>query len=727
MIRLDALFSPAGVVVVGASAAPGKLGAAMARSLSTFPGPVLLVNSRNPDPAAGVYASVAEAVAETGTTADLALFCVPAGATPSVVAEASAAGVRAGVVCAGGFREAGLHGAGVEAQLADVVESTGIRLLGPNTSGFLAPPRNLVASFVPGAGEIPAGPVGVVASSGGMLHAIAFSLADAGMGVRLGVGIGNGLDVTAADVLDHLAGDPDVRAVALHVEGLADGRRLTGSVDRLAERVPVVALVVGRGDVGDLARSHTGVLTPSWRTTRAALRQAGAVLVDDERELVDALATLSRTRLPAKADPGVAIVSGQAGPMVLLTDRLRSTGLAVPPLADETVSRLADLLPPLTYQRNPVDTGRPGATFPDVLATVAADPEVDVLAVMGLLEPDAFDLASAVRSVSTGTPQAPGSPGTPQAPGSPGTPQAPGSASSDVPVVAVVGGPPEAVAATRAGLAIGGVPSFDGVAGAVAGLRALVDDARARAGRVERDEPVRLVVPQSFRVPSGEDEGKGLLDWLGLSTPARLACDDRRQAGQARRLLRPPLAVKMLEPVVAHKARAGGVRLGVVSEADMEEALDALDGAGARRYLVEEMIAPGVDLIVGARRDPAFGPVVVLGLGGDEAEALDAVAVRLAPLGEREAAAMLEDLPGAGRTGGWAGRVEPEAVAGVVATLGALLAAVPELDELEINPLRVTADGRLVALDVVVAGRPQAAAGTSDEDLPALRQATGGN
>ncbi|HEY3240937.1 MAG TPA: acetate--CoA ligase family protein, partial [Acidimicrobiia bacterium] len=337
-------------------------------------------------------------------------------------------------------------------------------------------------------------------------------------------------------------------------------------------------------------------------------------------------------------------------------------------------------------------------------ATVADDPGVDALTVMGLLEPDAFDLPGAVRSVA-----------------------APGTTSSDIPILAVVGGPAEAVAATRAGLAAGGVPSFDGVAGAVAGLRALVDDARARAGRAERGEPVRLIVPQSFRVPSGEDEGKGLLDWLGLATPARLACDDRHQARQARRLLRPPLAVKMLEPVVAHKARAGGVRLGVGSEADMEDALDALDGAGARRYLVEEMIAPGVDLIVGARRDPVFGPVVVLGLGGDEAEALDAVAVRLAPLGEREAAAMLDELPGAGRAGGWASRVEPEAVAGVVATLGALLVAVPELDEIEINPLRVTADGRLVALDVVVAGGPEAATDPSAERMPALRQATGGN
>ena len=697
---LSPLFAPTVVVVVGASTNPGKLGAAMTRSLSTFPGPVLLVNSRNPDPAAGIHAGVAEAVAATGKVPDLAVFCVPAATTPTAVAQAAGAGVRAGVVCAGGFREAGLSGAGVEARLAEVVAATGIRLLGPNTSGFLAPPRQLVASFVPGAGEVPAGSVGVVASSGGMLHNIAFLLAAEGLGVHLGVGIGNGLDVAGSDVCDHLAGDADVKAVALHVEGLADGRALTEAVARLAERVPVAALVVGRGDVGDLALSHTGVLTPSWRTTRAALRQAGAVLVDDERELVDAIAALSRIRLPAAGEPGIGIVSGQAGPMVLLTDRLRSTGLAVPPLQDETVARLAELLPPLTYQSNPVDTGRPGETFPEVLATVATDATVNVLTVIGLLEPDAFDLSAAVRSVA---------------------------AETGVPVVAVVGGPPGPVADARAALAGDGVAAYAGVAGAVTGLRALVDDARVRADRADRADPVRLVVPDSFRIPVGEAEGKDLLDWLGLATPGRLACDDRAQAHGARRLLRPPLAVKMLEPVVAHKRRVGGVHLGVVSEDDMHAALDALDRAGARRYLVEEMAGPGVDLIVGARRDPVFGSVVVVGLGGDEAEALDAVAVRLAPLSERQAAGMLDELPGAGRSGGWGDGVDRRAVATAVATLGALLVAVPDVGELEINPLRVTADGRLTALDVVVtapSGEPRALGGT--DALPVLRQATGG-
>jgi len=175
----------------------------------------------------------------------------------------------------------------------------------------------------------------------------------------------------------------------------------------------------------------------------------------------------------------------------------------------------------------------------------------------------------------------------------------------------------------------------------------------------------------------------------------------------------------MLEPVVLHKARVGGVRLGVRTGADLEAALDALDAAGARRYLVEETAPPGLDLIVGARRDPVFGPVVLLGLGGDLAEELETVAVRPAPLGEAAAAGMLDELlDGAGSA-----RVDRAALAAAVAALGALVGAVPELDEIEINPLRATADGRLVALDVVVGAAP----GTVEPVVAALADGQGGH
>ena len=652
----------------------------MARSLETFPGPVVLINDRRPDASAGVHRSVASAVTATGAPVDLAVLCVPAAVTAAALAEAAAAGAKAALVCAGGFAEAGGPGLAYQADVAAVVAETGLRLLGPNTSGFLAPGRGLVASFVPGAASIPAGNVSLVAGSGGILHALAFLLAGAGVGLHLGVGIGNALDVTAADVLDHLACPPG--PVALHVEGVTDGRRLVESVERLAEQVPVVALVVGRNDVGHLARSHTGALTPVWRTARAALRAAGAVLVDDEREMVDSIVALEKGRLPAQAEPGVALVTGQAGPAVLFTDRLKTAGISVPPVGPATAAQLDELLPAITHQGNPVDTGRPGDTFTDVLTAVGADPAINLLAVYALLEPGALDLTAVVSTAANRL-----------------GPEGP-------PVVVATGGPADDVVAARRALADAGVAAYDGVAGAVTGVRALIDDARARAARSSTGPAVRLLVPEGFTVPVGEDEGKRLLTWLGIDTPSRRACADRADAHGALARLGAPVVVKMLEPVVLHKAAVGGVRLGVRTGADLDAALDALDAAGARRYLVEETAPPGLDLIVGARRDPVFGPVVLLGLGGDLAEELEMVAVRPAPLSETAAAGMLDELLGDGVGGSGAGsdRVDRAALAGAITSVGALLGAVPELTEIEINPLRATVGGRLVALDVVVGG-----------------------
>ncbi|HTK67232.1 MAG TPA: CoA-binding protein, partial [Pseudonocardia sp.] len=423
---LTGLFAPRGIAVVGVSRDPRKLGSTLARSLGGFAergGHLALVNGRVP----GLHASVAAAAQDAPI--DLAMICVPAPASPDALAEAAAAGARAAVVCGGGFAESGAEGVGHQERLAAVVAETGIRLLGPNTSGFLAPYAGVTASFVPGVAQVRPGRVAVVAASGGVNHALAFLLTEAGHGVSLAVGLGNAVDVSAPDVLDHLVDDPATGAVALHIESVADGPRLVAAVSRLAESRPVVALVVGRHDIGAFAQSHTGALATSWRTTRAALAQAGAVLVGDERELVDAVGTLSVRRARPARRPGVGVVTAQAGPGLLLLDDLHGRDIRVPELAAATQGTLATLLPPLTFQSNPVDTGRPGPEFGRVLRTVAEDPEVDVVAAYALHEPDAVDLLAAVRE----------------------------GAVPDVPVVLGVGGAGAEVARSRADLLDAGV------------------------------------------------------------------------------------------------------------------------------------------------------------------------------------------------------------------------------------------------------------------------------
>src|SRR5690606_8617800 len=211
--------------------------------------------------------------------------------------------------------------------------------------------------------------------------------------------------------------------------------------------------VVGQHDVGAFAESHTGALATSWRTTRAALRQAGAVVVDDERELVDAVGALAVARARPRAEAGVGVVTAQAGPWLLLLDDLRRTNVRVPELTAGPQHRLGELLPPMTFQRNPVDTGRPGPELADILTAVAADADVDVIAGYALHEPDAVDLAEAVRTARTG----------------------------EVPVVLGVGGAGPTVAHQRRELIERGVAVAPDARGVAAATSALVTDARARA------------------------------------------------------------------------------------------------------------------------------------------------------------------------------------------------------------------------------------------------------
>jgi acetyltransferase len=670
MSRLEPLFAPRGIAVVGASRDPGKLGAVMLRSLRPFGGPVAGVNPRDADPPARRFASVADAAAACEARLDLAVLCVPAAASAQAVTDAARGGARAVLVCSGGYAEAGGDGAGFQRDLAAAAAEAGVVLLGPNTSGFLVPALRLSASFVPGAAGVPAGPVAVVAASGGVNHALAYLLAEAGTGVSLAVGLGNAVDVTAPDVLRHLAADDRTRAVALHLEAVPDGPALVAAVRYLAERKPVAALVTGRSDVADFARSHTGALATSWRTTRAALAQAGAVVADDERELADAVTALSALRLPATArGPGVGVVTAQAGPGLLHVDGLRARGVEVPPLAGPARRRLAALLPPLTYQANPVDTGRPGTGFGEVLAAVAADPGIDLVSVYALTEPDALDLPAALARASA-------------------------------PVVAGLGGPAVEVAAQRQALRPLGVPVLTSPRALTTAVTALVEDARARA---IPDTPVVSVDLSVGSGPFDEDRAKSVLSTLGIATPPRRACATRDQAHAALTALGGPVAVKLLDAGITHKSEAGGVFLGVRDAAGLDAALDALEAAGHHRFVIESMAPPGVDLLAGARRDPVFGPVVLLGLGGVVAEALADVAVALAPLSADRAAGLADRLAGRALLDGFRGGpvADRAALGAVLARLGALLAANPAVEEIEINPLRITAEG-LLALDAVL-------------------------
>jgi acyl-CoA synthetase (NDP forming) len=574
------------------------------------------------------------------------------------------------------FAESGDEGIARQNELTGLIGRHRTRLLGPNTSGFINPHSKCTASFVPGLENVKAGTVGVVAQSGGVNLTLAFLLENRGIGISLALGLGNAADIDTHDIIDFLAGDPNTRAIVVHLEGISDGRRLFEALRRTTPKKPVVALIAGKTDVAAFAQSHTGRMLGSYELKRTMLRQAGVVVVETTDDAADAVAALSMIRMPPHRDPGVVLVTGQAGPALLIADTLNKGGVRLASLGVNTASQLKGLLPPLTFLGNPVDTGRPGPTFPDVIRAVAADEDVQLTTIFAIHEPAAIN-PEAVIAAAGSTPVIFGTAGI----------------SGDI------------VEVGRKLLALGlpVLPSPERLGRVVV---AFVQDAIGQ---------YLLSVPMDSGEASGKASGfdgtdeasaKAMLAGYGIAIPTSRVCASHVEARDFLRELGGRVVVKILAAEIAHKTEVGGVVVGVDSEDALDRALDKIDAIpteGHKRYLIEQMATEGVELIVGAVRDETFGPIVMLGLGGVAAEAIKDSTTRLAPLRDEDALAMIEELRGKSLLEGFRGAppVDKSEIARVLIAVSRALADHPDIKEIEINPLRATAGG-VVALDALI-------------------------
>jgi acyl-CoA synthetase (NDP forming) len=489
------------------------------------------------------------------------------------------------------------------------------------------------------------------------------------------------VDVDAADVIDYLAADPATKVIGLHLEGVSYGRKLYQTLARVTPRKPVVALAVGRADVGEFAASHTGNLIGSHARKVAALEQAGAVVVSSTDDLVDACAILLHGRIPAKAAPGIAIVTGQAGPGLIIADQLKTDGVALPELGAATIATLDTLLPPLTFYRNPVDTGRPGPSFEAVMQAVAADPAIDAIACFTLNEPAAVDPAAVLGAVINSVPK---------------------------PIAFGTMGTPDAIAPTLAALAASGIAAFTSPDRLARAVSALAADARAAWRARHSVSPARgaLHPRPPLNADVDEAQAKALLADYGIATPQRVVCMSAADARAAMAKLGVPVVAKILSTEIAHKTEAGGVIVNIKTDAELSNAIAQLDRIplrGARRYLIEAMAPAGLELIVGAVRDPSFGPTIAIGLGGVLAEALDDVAIRLAPVSMNDALEMLGKLKAHVVLNGWRGApaVDKTALAQAIVAVGELMLDQPDILELDLNPVRAYPSG-VLALDALI-------------------------
>lgn len=696
---LDTLFSPRRVALVGASADPAKTAGLPLQFLRQrgFGGEIFPVNPRAATiDGLACYPSV-DALPETP---DVALVLLGAAASIDAVRQLAERGVRYAIVLASGFGETGEVGRGRQVELREAAGS--MRLLGPNTIGLVNVTDSIPLSASGAlAGNPPAaGPVGVVSQSGGILGSLLSRMAASGIGLSKLVATSNEADLEMAEFVDYLADDAATRVIALYVETIRDPARFRAAAEKArAAGKPIVALKIGRSEAGArAAASHTGALAGSDRVYDAFFADLGITRAQNFGDLVDLPAALAMQ--PRLMGRRIAVLTSTGGAGTLIADTIGLAGFEAPPPDAATIARLTQAMPAGhgALDGNPIDLTLAGLR-PDILSAC----------VRALLESDDYDaLAMVVGSSSVGDPLLVSDA------------LRDGGAGSDKPIIAYVS--PHAPAAA-ARLTEQGIPAFSApetVAAALSALRRTVEPA------VMADRPLPTELAAEWHGSLDERQAKSMFAAFGIPGVRETVVTNVQDAASAAAVLGGRVVLKILSADIIHKSDVGGVQIGLES-GTIGLALDAMrtrlhtaGHPGLERFLVQEMISDGLEMILGCRRDP-LGAVLLLGMGGVTAELLKDTALRLIPPGQplslSQAQAMMRELRLWPLLDGYRGapKRDTDALATAIVDFSTLLADHQDrLIEAEINPLFVLPVGRGVraadGVALLTAGASDAAA-----------------
>jgi acetyltransferase len=700
--HLDRLLQPRSVVVVGASNRPGTVGATVWRNLRAggFAGPLFAINRRaqmlNGQPVLG-------AVHELPQACDLALLCTPPATVPGLVAELGAHGTRAVIVTT-----AGLDAAQKQAAL-NAARPHLLRLLGPNCIGLMTPQLGLNASFAHA--DAQPGELAFISQSGALLTAMLDWARGRGIGFSHLVSLGEQVDVDVGDLLDHLASDGATRAIVLYLESIPAPRKFMSAARAAARSKPVVIVKAGRAGQGvAAATSHTGALAGSDLVVDAALCRAGMLRVDTLAELFVAAETLSRFR--TNGADALYIMTNGGGAGVMAADAAAREGVALGLLPDAVTARLDALLPANWSHANPIDLigDAPIERYTDTLRALLAEPTVGALLFMHA--PTAIvrseDIARACVPLLR---------------------DAPGRVLS-----CWLGG--HAVASAREIFEAAGVPDYRTPEDAVRAFAMLCAYRRNQAALIEAPgsqlaQPpdlaqARALIQQARdagREWLSEAQAKRLLQAYRIAVPAiHEVAPTAEAAAAAAREIGYPLVLKIASPDITHKSDVGGVALDLRDEAALRSACDTMlqrvrsarPDARVDGFTLQPMVRRphAVELIVGANIDPSFGPVLMFGAGGTAVEVLADRAVALPPLNAPLARDLIARTRVARLLAGYRDHapVHPGALVDVLIAVSQMLADLPLIAELDINPLWADADG-VLALDARVRLSAQPVAG----------------
>jgi acetate---CoA ligase (ADP-forming) len=692
---LRSFFHPRSVAVIGASRDPKSIGYRIVEALAVnqFRGAIYPVN---PNAATIAGLTTYPSVAAIPDAVDLAVIVVPRDSVLSVVDDCAAKGVRACVVITAGFAEVGTEGAALQHQLVEKVRQHGMRMIGPNCFGLLNTDPNvrLNATFtslfpLPGrtAMSSQSGAIGIATLAGARrVH----------LGVSSFVSVGNKADVSTNDLLQYWEEDPGTDVILLYVESFGNPRRFARIARRVTHSKPIIAVKAGRSQSGRRAAgSHTAALAASDVAVDALFRQAGVMRVETLDEMLALAAGLAAQPLPSGRRVG--IVTNAGGPAILCTDACEAEGLAVPELSDQIKTKLAAFLPSTSAVNNPVDliASATPAQYAKAIETMLAAKEIDALVIlyMSVTVSDTAGIAEGIQTgIVNGRKTATGpkpvfiswmAEGDMDRTFSLSTETIPAYSLPETPAFVI--SKAAAYAAWRQQLP-GMVPDFEDVD--ISSARTICTTALSRrgAGWLTTEETRSLLTAMRLPIESG-----------GVARTADEAVIVARQAGY-------PVAVKLASHQILHKTEMGGVRLNLMDDEAVREAFESIktrveqhsELASMEGVLVQPMVTGGVEVMVGMTNDPLFGPLIAFGLGGIHVEVLGDVRFRITPLTDRDAAEMVREIKGYRLLQGYRGHpaADIEAIEDVLLRISRLVEEIPEISELDLNPIFALAPGK---------------------------------
>lgn len=667
---LTPFFSPKGVAVIGASRESHKLGYGVVRNLveHKFPGEVYPVH---PAAAEILGRKCYPTIADVPDPVDLAIIIVAAPKVPAAVAACGQRGIKHVIVPSGGFREAGEKGAALEAELAATAEKYDVKVMGPNCIGSIDTHTPLNTTFVVGMPR--AGDIGFVSQSGAMCAVVIDWAQGKGIGFSRIVSLGNQVGVTETETLAALGNDPNTRVITLYMEGVSNGEAFIRTAAKVARRKPIIAIKGGRGKGGAQAvASHTGSLAGSTEAYDAAFARAGVLRADSMQEMFNWARALAWQPLPK--GNRVAVLTHAGGPGIMAVDAIEAAGLTLAPLTAETKSTLKKQLPPAASVHNPVDIlAGPGVgTYALALEALLTDPTVD--AVLVIMAPNDWFLPTSLADTVADI-----------------------AARHRKPVLtAIMGEISTAADDARAILSRRRIPNFTFPEEAPSALAAMWH--RKQWLDAVESTPFTLQQVDRAAAQTALDAGDftDALAAYGIALPPSEFAATPADAIRLAETMGYPVALKLVSADITHKSDVGGVVLNLSDGEAVARAfgqiMDAARAANASAkldgVLVQKMLTGGQELIIGARRDPQFGALVLVGTGGVEVELVRDVATAIAPLSPAQAERLLDETIAGKRLHGWR-NISPAdrtAVIDALVRLSHLAADFPQIAEVEINP-----------------------------------------